>query len=144
VAGLPVPNGSSQYSAVQGRAKRFIIQGLPSEARIRNSSPFVRFAWFCLRGNFPGRSSVSEDVRPVRSSVPGGGVLWMSGLPGSLLVGCRFEFWRGRMKTWKKVLLGAGGTLVLLILVAVGIQQSHKGVVTVQTGKTQNRTCHRS
>jgi len=43
------------------------------------------------------------------------------------------------MKTWKKVLLGAGGTLVLLILVAVGIQQSHKGVVTVQTGKTQKQ-----
>jgi HlyD family secretion protein len=41
------------------------------------------------------------------------------------------------MKTWKKVLFGAGGLLLALILVAVGIQQANKGVVTVQTGKAQ-------
>jgi len=43
------------------------------------------------------------------------------------------------MKTWKKVLLITGGGLLLLILVAVGIHQSNKGLVTVQTGKAQRQ-----
>jgi HlyD family secretion protein len=43
------------------------------------------------------------------------------------------------MKTWKKVLIGVGGALFLVILVAFGIHQSNKGVVTVQTGKTQKQ-----
>jgi len=43
------------------------------------------------------------------------------------------------MKTWKKVLLISGGGLLLLILVAVGIHQSNKGLVTVQTGKAQRQ-----
>jgi HlyD family secretion protein len=43
------------------------------------------------------------------------------------------------MKTWKKVLLVTGGGLLLLILVAVGIHQSNKGLVTVQTGKAQRQ-----
>ena len=43
------------------------------------------------------------------------------------------------MKTWKKVLIGVGAALLLLILVAVGINQSNKGVVTVQTGKAQKQ-----
>ena len=43
------------------------------------------------------------------------------------------------MKTWKKVLIGVGTTLLLVILVAFGIHQSNKGVVTVQTGKTQRQ-----
>ena len=43
------------------------------------------------------------------------------------------------MKTWKKVLLICGGALVLLILVAVGVHQSNKGLVTVQTGKAQRQ-----
>jgi HlyD family secretion protein len=43
------------------------------------------------------------------------------------------------MKTWKKVLLITGGGLLLLILVAVGIHQSNKGLVTVQTGKPQRQ-----
>jgi HlyD family secretion protein len=41
------------------------------------------------------------------------------------------------MKTWKKVLIGVGGLLLALILVGIGIHQANKGVVTVQTGKTQ-------
>ncbi|HWX91367.1 MAG TPA: efflux RND transporter periplasmic adaptor subunit [Terriglobales bacterium] len=43
------------------------------------------------------------------------------------------------MKTWKKVVLISGGGLLLLILVAVGIHQSNKGLVTVQTGKPQRQ-----
>jgi HlyD family secretion protein len=43
------------------------------------------------------------------------------------------------MKTWKKVLLIGGGGLLLLILVAIGIHQSNKGLVTVQTGKAQRQ-----
>ena len=43
------------------------------------------------------------------------------------------------MKTWKKVLIGGGAALFLVILVAFGIHQSNKGVVTVQTGKTQKQ-----
>jgi len=43
------------------------------------------------------------------------------------------------MKTWKKVLIGVGAALLLVILVAFGIHQSNKGVVTVQTGKTQRQ-----
>jgi len=41
------------------------------------------------------------------------------------------------MKTWKKVLMGVGGLIFALILVAIGIHQANKGVVTVQTGKAQ-------
>ena len=41
------------------------------------------------------------------------------------------------MKTWKKVLIGVGGLIFALILVAIGIHQANKGVVTVQTGKAQ-------
>jgi HlyD family secretion protein len=43
------------------------------------------------------------------------------------------------MKTWKKVLIGVGAALLVLILVAFGIHQSNKGVVTVQTGKAQKQ-----
>lgn len=43
------------------------------------------------------------------------------------------------MKTWKKVAIGLGAALVLAILVAVGIHQSNKGVVTIQTGKAQKQ-----
>src|ERR1700751_4875662 len=43
------------------------------------------------------------------------------------------------MKTWKKVLIGVGAALLLVILVAIGIHQSNKGVVTVQTGKAQRQ-----
>jgi HlyD family secretion protein len=41
------------------------------------------------------------------------------------------------MKTWKKVLIGVGGLVLALILVAIGIHQANKGVVTVQTGRAQ-------
>src|SRR5262249_18523666 len=44
---------------------------------------------------------------------------------------------RGRMKTWKKLLIGAGSVLLVLILVGIGIHQANKGVVTVQTGRAQ-------
>ncbi len=44
-----------------------------------------------------------------------------------------------RMKTWKKVLIGVGAVLVLGILVGVTVYQSHKNLVTVQTGKAQKQ-----
>jgi HlyD family secretion protein len=43
------------------------------------------------------------------------------------------------MKTWKKVLIGVGATLVLGIIVAVTVYQSQKNVVTVQTGRVQKQ-----
>jgi len=43
------------------------------------------------------------------------------------------------MKTWKKVLIGVGATLVLVIIVAVTVYQSRKNLVTVQTGKVQKQ-----
>ena len=43
------------------------------------------------------------------------------------------------MKTWKKVLIGVGATLVLAIIVAVTVYQSRKNLVTVQTGKVQKQ-----
>jgi len=39
------------------------------------------------------------------------------------------------MKTWKKVLIGVGGVLILVIVVSATVYQSHKNLVTVQTGK---------
>src|SRR5271166_1664435 len=39
------------------------------------------------------------------------------------------------MKNWKKIALIIGGIVVLLAIVGFSIQQSRKGVVTVQTGK---------
>ena len=44
------------------------------------------------------------------------------------------------MKTWKKVLIGVGGTLVLGAIVAVVVYQSRKNIVTVQTGKVQRQS----
>jgi HlyD family secretion protein len=43
------------------------------------------------------------------------------------------------MKTWKKVLIGLGAALILLIVVAVVVHQSNKGIVIVQTGKAQKQ-----
>jgi len=43
------------------------------------------------------------------------------------------------MKTWKKVLIGVGGALVLGIIVAITVYQSQKNLVTVQTGKVQKQ-----
>jgi HlyD family secretion protein len=39
------------------------------------------------------------------------------------------------MKNWKKIALIVGGAVVLLAIVGFSLQQSHKGVVPVQTGK---------
>jgi HlyD family secretion protein len=44
------------------------------------------------------------------------------------------------MKTWKKVLIGVGVVLVLGIFVGVTVYQSHKNLVTVQTGKAQKQS----
>jgi len=44
------------------------------------------------------------------------------------------------MKTWKKVLIGVGAALLLVIIVAVTVYQSQKNLVTVQTGKVQKQT----
>jgi HlyD family secretion protein len=43
------------------------------------------------------------------------------------------------MKTWKKVAIGVGVMLVLGIIVGVTVYQSHKNLVTVQTGKAQKQ-----
>src|SRR5437879_7099694 len=43
------------------------------------------------------------------------------------------------MKTWKKVAIGVGTALVLLVIIAFAVHQSRKGIVTVQTGKAQRR-----
>jgi len=39
------------------------------------------------------------------------------------------------MKTWKKVAIGAGIVIVLLAIMGFTVHQSHKNLVTVQTGK---------
>ena len=44
------------------------------------------------------------------------------------------------MKTWKKALIGVGAALLLVIIVSVTVYQSHKNLVTVQTGKAQKQT----
>jgi len=44
------------------------------------------------------------------------------------------------MKTWKKVLIGIGATLIVGIAVAVAVYESQKNVVSVQTGKVQRQT----
>jgi HlyD family secretion protein len=41
------------------------------------------------------------------------------------------------MKTWKKIALAAGGVVLLAAVVGFTVYQSHKNVVTVQTGKAQ-------
>src|SRR5271154_5609443 len=43
------------------------------------------------------------------------------------------------MKTWKKVLIGVGAALALIIIVSVTVYQSQKNLVTVQTGKVQRQ-----
>jgi len=41
------------------------------------------------------------------------------------------------MKTWKKIAIGAGALVLLASIVGFTVYQSHKNVVTVQTGKAQ-------
>ncbi len=41
------------------------------------------------------------------------------------------------MKTWKKIAIGAGAAILLTAIVGIAVYQSHKNVVTVQTGKAQ-------
>src|SRR5579863_7359732 len=41
------------------------------------------------------------------------------------------------MKPWKKIAIGAGAALLLVLIVAFTVPQSGKNVVTVQTGKVQ-------
>jgi HlyD family secretion protein len=43
------------------------------------------------------------------------------------------------MKTWKKVLIGVGAALLLVIIISVTVYQSRKNLVTVQTGKVQKQ-----
>src|SRR5450755_3524623 len=43
------------------------------------------------------------------------------------------------MKTWKKISIGLGIALVLVIIAAVTVYQSQKNLVTVQTGKVQKQ-----
>src|SRR5438105_12855727 len=46
---------------------------------------------------------------------------------------------QGRMKTWKKVLIGVVGISAALIVLGVAVHESNKGVVTVQTGKAERQ-----
>ncbi len=41
------------------------------------------------------------------------------------------------MKTWKKIAIITGVVVLLLAIVGFTVHQSHKNVVTVQTGKVQ-------
>jgi HlyD family secretion protein len=41
------------------------------------------------------------------------------------------------MKTWKKIAIGAGAVVLLASIAGFTVYQSHKGVVTVQTGRAQ-------
>jgi HlyD family secretion protein len=41
------------------------------------------------------------------------------------------------MKTWKKIAIGAGAVVLLASIAGFTVYQSHKGVVTVQSGKAQ-------
>ena len=41
------------------------------------------------------------------------------------------------MKTWKKIAIGGGAVVLLAAIVGFTVYQSHKNVVTVQTGKAQ-------
>jgi len=43
------------------------------------------------------------------------------------------------MKTWKKVSIGVGAALILVIIVAITVYQSQKNLVTVQTGRAQTQ-----
>jgi HlyD family secretion protein len=43
------------------------------------------------------------------------------------------------MKTWKKIAIGGGAVLLVVAIVAFTVYQSHKNVVTVQTGKAQRQ-----
>src|ERR1700751_2803820 len=43
------------------------------------------------------------------------------------------------MKTWKKVLIGAGAVSAALIVVGIAVHQSNKGIVTVQTGRARRQ-----
>src|SRR3954452_21982524 len=43
------------------------------------------------------------------------------------------------MSTWKKVLIGTSAVVVLAGIVGFTVYQSHKNVVTVQTGKTRRQ-----
>src|ERR1700691_2584937 len=43
------------------------------------------------------------------------------------------------MKTWKKILIGRGAALLLVIIVSVTVYQSRKNLVTVQTGKVEKQ-----
>ncbi len=41
------------------------------------------------------------------------------------------------MSTWKKIAIGVGAVVALAAIASISVYQSHKGVVTVQTGKAQ-------
>ena len=45
----------------------------------------------------------------------------------------------GIMKTWKKILIGSGAAVLLIVIVAFTVHQSSKNVVTVQTARVQRQ-----
>src|SRR4249919_568351 len=44
------------------------------------------------------------------------------------------------MKTWKKIAIGSGVALLLLIVIGFFVARSQKGIVRVQTGKAQRQS----
>src|SRR5262249_12750037 len=43
------------------------------------------------------------------------------------------------MKAWKKIAIGAGAAVLLLVIVTLSVRQSSKNTVTVQTSKVQRQ-----
>src|SRR6202051_3785904 len=46
---------------------------------------------------------------------------------------------QGAMSTAKKILIGSGVVIAVLAISSIAVYQSHKGVVTVQTGKAERQ-----
>ncbi len=98
--------------------------------------------------NFPGGGSVIEDMQPVTRdtdadvlTAPGRAVV-AEMRPSSVPQASSFRDSnkvKKAMSTWKKVAIGAAVLVVLAAIVGFTVYQSHKNVVTVQTGKAQRQ-----
>ena len=60
-------------------------------------------------------------------------------VPAKSRTGRAFLERTGRMKTWKRALIGAGSLVAASLVVAIVIHQSNKGIVTVQTGRARRQ-----
>ena len=83
-------------------------------------------------GNFCVRGVVSEKGKP--RSIPRTAVSRVRPRFGRLMKGLA-----GSMATWKKIAIGLGAVALLSAIVGFTVYQSHKNVVTVQTGKAQRQ-----